>query len=252
MTPGRRLAGRHAAGRRRHGAVVAITALSAGAAVLLAGCASDSGQATAEPAFAAPILNPSASPSASTAPTRVVTLGDSLMSGFGLPPEQAWPILLGARAHVALTNLACPGMGFVVQGDCGTTYAGFVPAVTALQPELLVIESSSNDFWEDEDEVRSDTANTVYELHAAVPDARIVGLSTIWNDDPDVPADTKITSDALRDAVDAVGGTFVEVGQPLAGHPDWMQDDDVHPTARGQRAIEQTVMSALQDADVLP
>lgn len=237
----------------RRAAVASLTALSAGAIALLSGCAAGPAAPAALPTFAAPALQASPSPtSTSSAPLRVVTLGDSLMSGFNLEPDQAWPVLLAARAHVSLTNLACPGMGFVVQGDCGTAYAGFVPAVAALQPQLLIVESSSNDFWEDEDEIRADTANTLDALHSAAPDARIVGLSTIWNDDADVPPDTKLTSDALKDAVDNVGGTFIDVGQPLAGHPEWMQDDDVHPTPRGQRAIEQTVMSALQDADVLP
>ncbi|WP_295840068.1 SGNH/GDSL hydrolase family protein [uncultured Microbacterium sp.] len=234
-------------------AAVSMIALASGLVTVLAGCAAEPTEPEALPTFAAPALHPSptASPTAST-PERVVTLGDSLMSGYGLAPEQAWPTLLGSRARLALTNLACPGMGFVVQGDCGTTYSGFVPAVTALQPQLLIVESSSNDFWEDGDDVRVDTADTIQALHDAVPDARIVGLSTIWNDDPDVPDDTAVTSDALRDAVDAVGGTFLDVGQPLAGHPEWMQEDDVHPTPRGQRAIEQTVMSALQDAGILP
>ncbi|PTT19325.1 lipolytic protein G-D-S-L family [Microbacterium sp. HMWF026] len=234
----------------RRGWPLLLTAAVAGLAVALTGCAADP-ESSPVPTFAAPLVHATSAP-ASPAPSRVVALGDSLMSGYNLLPEQAWPVLLGARARVALTNLACPGMGFVVQGECGTSYAGFVPAVAALQPQLLIVESSSNDFWEDGDEIRSDTADTVDQLHAAAPDARIVGLSTIWNDDPDVPDDTAVTSDALRDAVQAVGGTFVDVGQPLVGHPEWMQDDDVHPTPRGQRAIEQTVMSALQDAGVLP
>lgn len=241
MTSGRRLT------------VASLTALSAGVVALLAGCAVSPASSATLPTFDAPALEPTPSPSTtSSGPLRVVTLGDSLMSGFGLEPEQAWPALLATRAHVSVTNLACPGMGFVVQGDCGTAYAGLVPAVAALQPQLLIVESSSNDFWEDEDEIRVDTADTVDQLHSAAPQARIIGLSTIWNDEADVPGDTQVTSDALKDAVDKVGGTFIDVGQPLQGHPEWMQEDDVHPTPRGQRAIEQTVMSALQDADVLP
>lgn len=232
-----------------------LVVVAAGLVLALSACAPEPAASAPLPTFAAPELEGSASPAPSpdeARPLRVVTIGDSLMSGYNLPPEEAWPVLLGDRAHLALTNLACPGMGFVVQGGCGTTYAGFVPAVAALQPQLVVVESSSNDFWEDGDEIRSDTSDTVSQIHNAAPDARIVGLSTIWNDDPDVPDDTAVTSDALRDAVDEVGGTFIDVGQPLVGHPEWVQDDDVHPTARGQRAIEQTVMSALQDADVLP
>lgn len=258
----------------RRSSAVSLTALAAAIAAMLAGCA-------AEPVVAAPdttaasAMSPSAtSPSpvsstpattasstatsstlASPAPStheRVVTLGDSIMSGFGLSASEAWPRLLAERAHLSVINLACPGMGFVVQGDCGTPYAGLVPAVAALQPDLLIVESSSNDFWQDGDEIRYDTADTLESLHAAAPDARIVGLSTIWNDDPEVPDDTAVTSDALRDAVEAVGGTYIDIGQPLAGHPEWMQSDDVHPTAHGQKAIEQSVMSVLQSAGVLP
>lgn len=235
------------------GRSTAAATLAVGLALTLTACAAESVAAGHEPTFSEPELSatPALATSSEPAPMRVVTIGDSLMSGFGLQPEQAWPALLASRAHLSLTNLACPGGGFVVSGDCGVTFSGFIPAVVALQPQLIVIESSSNDFWEDGDEIRTDITDTVDALHQAVPDARIVGLSTIWNDDPDVPDDTAVTSDALRDAVNAVGGTFIDVGQPLAHHPEWMQDDDVHPTARGQRAIEQTVMSALQDDDIV-
>lgn len=234
--------------------LVVTTAIAVGLGVLLTACAAETSTARPEPTFADPVLRPSptAIPSSTPAPLRVVTVGDSLMSGFGLEPEQAWPVLLGTRAHLNLTNLACAGAGFVVTGDCGVPFSGLAPAVAALQPQLIVVESSSNDFWEDGDEIRDETADTVELLREAAPDARIVGLSTIWNDEADVPDDTAVTSQALRDAVDDAGGTFLDVGQPLVGHPEWMQPDDVHPTPRGQRAIEQTVMSALQDADVLP
>lgn len=236
------------------GRSTAVAVLTAGMLLTLVACAAEPSAATGEPTLSAPALHPASTPTSSpqAPPLRVVALGDSVMSGFGLSPDEAWPELLGARADLDLVNLACAGDGFVVTGDCGTAYSGFVPAVAALQPQLILVESSSNDFWEDGDEIRTDTADTVWALHDAAPDARIVGLSTIWNDDPNVPDDTTVTSDALRDAVDAVGGIFVDVGQPLVGHPEWMQPDDVHPTPRGQRAIEQTVMSALQDADVLP
>lgn len=223
-----------------------------GGIVVLAGCAPERTDPDQALTFPAPTPAAVAAPSASLAPLRVVTLGDSLMSGAGLPLGEAWPALLAQREDVSLTNLACGGMGFVVTGECGTAYAGFSPAIAALQPDLIIVQSSSNDFWEDADEIRADTDDTIVQLHDAAPGARIVGLSTIWNDDPDVPDDTATTSDALRDAVDSVGGAFVDVGQPLVGHPEWLQDDDIHPTARGQKAIEQTVVSALQDAGVLP
>ncbi|WP_022877704.1 SGNH/GDSL hydrolase family protein [Microbacterium sp. B19] len=243
--------------RPRRVALPLLVAVAAGGVLVLAGCVPEPKSAVAPLTFSAPPLVPVASPASeeptpAPAPLRVVTLGDSLMSGAGLDHGQAWPDLLATREDVALTNLACAGMGFVVTGECGTAYAGFSPAVAALQPEVIIVQSSSNDFGQDADQIRTDTDDTVTQLRDAAPDARIVGLSTIWNDDPDVPDDTAVTTEALHNAVDSVGGTFVDVGQPLIGHPEWLQDDDVHPTVRGQIAIEQTVVSRLQDAGVLP
>lgn len=167
------------------------------------------------------------------------------MSGFGLNLGQAWPTLLAKEEHLTLTNLACGGMGFVVAGDCGTPYSGLIPAVAALQPQVVIVQSSSNDFGEDPDEVRAATIATIDQMHQAAPDAQIVGLSTIWNDDSDLPDEVASTSGDLQEAITLIGGTFVDVGQPLAGHPRWMQDDDVHPTARGQEAIARVIREKL-------
>ena len=241
---------------RRRASMLLLSAAAVSGLATMTACAPEPSHESSDRVAAVTFPSPSATPVAasqpSAAPVRIVTLGDSLMAGSGLERDEAWPALLAQRDGLSVTNLACGGMGFVVSGECGTSYAGFSPAIAALQPEVILVQSSSNDFWQDPDEIRTDTDDTVTQLRDAAPDARIVGLSTIWNDDPDVPDDTATTSDALRDALDSVGGTFVDIGQPLAGHPEWMQEDDVHPTARGERAIAQTVVSALQDAGVLP
>lgn len=229
--------------------LVAAVAFAGGAALVTTlvatGCAPE--PSAAAPVFSAPSPTPAGS-SHGAHRLRVVTIGDSLMSGYGLDLGQAWPTILAGKAHVSMTSLACGGMGFVVSGDCGTPYSGLVPALAALQPDIVVVESSSNDFGENPDDVRAQTLTTVEEMHDAAPGARIFGLSTIWNDDTDVPDEVGSTSDDLSVAISLVGGTFLDVGQPLAGHPDWMQDDDVHPTARGQQAIAQAVLTQLTDA----
>lgn len=222
--------------------------LSAGA-VLVTALLATACSPTPAPVFSAPSPTPAAS-SHGAHRLRVVTIGDSLMSGYGLDLGQAWPTLVANKAHVSMTSLACGGMGFVVSGDCGTPYSGLVPALAALQPDIVIVESSSNDFGEDPEDVRAQTLTTLEEMRDAAPGARIIGLSTIWNDETDTPDEVGSTSDDLSIAVTLVGGTFIDVGQPLAGHPDWMQDDDVHPTARGQEAIAQTVLGKLSDAGV--
>ncbi|MFT4210459.1 MAG: SGNH/GDSL hydrolase family protein [Microbacterium sp.] len=217
-------------------------------AVVLAACAPVEAETTDPIATTTPLASPTATTQLTTT---TVMIGDSIMSGYGLETSQAWPALLADTEPLQLTNLACGGTGFVAVGDCGTDYAGFIPAVAALAPQLVVIESSSNDFDLPADQIAVATEDTVQQLHDAAPYALIVGLSTIWNDDTDVPGDVDVTSAALEQALDEVDGVFIDVGQPLAGHPEWMQDDDVHPTAAGQRVIAAVVAAKLKAAGVL-
>lgn len=186
----------------------------------------------------------------SVAHPSVVTIGDSIMKGHGLQADQAWPALLAQRDGWRLDNLACDGAGFLAIGndaDCGETFAGLVAKAEELHPRTVIVEGSSNDFGQDNDSLSSETLSQLQQLRTALPNAQIIGLSTVWGDTA-VPAQLADVDAQVRDAVQAVGGTFVSVGQPLSGHPEWMQSDDVHPTAAGQRALAAAVQAAFDAA----
>lgn len=237
--------------RRALPALVAVAAIAG-----LAGCAPDQADPPPPPPTSAqPVTTPLPASVATEQPhakTRIVTIGDSLMSGYGLPRTDAWPLLLGSAEHVSVVNLACGGMGFIAVGDCGTPYSGLVPAVIALVPDIVVIEASSNDFDLSPDDLDQATMDTLQQLRAALPDTPIVCLSTIWNDDEDVPDDVAVTSDALAAAAAATGCIYIDVGQPLSGHPEWMQGDDVHPDVAGQRALAKSLAASMAAAGALP
>jgi len=183
----------------------------------------------------------------------VVAIGDSIMKGHGLTEAEAWPALLAAEDGWSLDNLACNGAGFLTTGDhndCDGTFAALVDRTLKLQPHTVIVEGSSNDFGEDDEALFQETVNELKELHRVLPDARIVGLSTVWNDTP-APAQLAHVNEQVARAVRQVGGRYVNIGQPLAGHPDWMQSDDVHPTAAGQAAIYLAVKNALAKAKIV-
>lgn len=202
---------------------------------------------------ASPSAGSSSAPSATAtivAHPGVVAIGDSIMKGHGLTAIEAWPALLAAQNGWRLDNLACDGAGFLAVGDdsdCGETFAGLVAKAEALHPHTVIIEGSSNDFGESNSALLPETDSQLAQLRLALPDARIIGLSTIWGDTavPDQLADVDAQ---VRDAVTKVGGQFLEIGQPLGGHPEWMQSDDVHPTAAGQLAIYAAVQTAFDAA----
>jgi acyl-CoA thioesterase-1 len=233
----------------------AIVAVATGA-MLLAGC---SGSDPMSLQIHAPGASKSPSATSSSIPSNtativahpgVVAIGDSIMKGHGLTAAEAWPALLAEQKGWRLDNLACDGAGFLAVGedsDCGETFAGLVAKAVALHPHTVIIEGSSNDFGESNSALLPETESQLAQLRLALPDAHIVGLSTIWGDTA-VPGQLADVDAQVRDAVTKVGGQFLEIGQPLAGHPEWMQSDDVHPTAAGQLAIYAAVQTAFDAA----
>jgi lysophospholipase L1-like esterase len=229
--------------------IVVVAVMAAGAATADAGAA----ERTAASATTAPSASPTASaPSASgTRPSSVVTIGDSITAGLGLDGSQAWPALIAAEDGIAVRNLGCSGAGFVATGSCGFDFAGLVAQASADDPDLVIIESSDNDFGQSDDDIAEATWRTVTALHAALPSATIVGLSTLWDQPGGTPAQVASTSAALENAITAVGGVYLDIGQPLRDDPDdLLQSDDEHPTASGQEVLGRTVRAALSSAGI--
>jgi len=219
--------------------VVLAAVLAAVSACALVGCSEDS-------SVAAPSPSPTGRAWDHAPGERIVVIGDSVSGGHGLTPEQAWPALLARTERWQLTNLSCDGAGVVASGDadqCATAYPGLVERAVDLRPRVVFVQASSNDLGEDDAQVTSATGRLVSLVHRELPAARVVGLSAVWNEQ-DPPAQLTTISHALRQAIRRDGGSYVDLGQPLAGHPEWMQADDVHPTARGQRALEAGVIDA--------
>ncbi|MFS0732812.1 SGNH/GDSL hydrolase family protein [Microbacterium sp. 1P10UB] len=180
----------------------------------------------------------------------IVTIGDSIMAGYGLDPDEAWPALMADTTGRDVVNISCSGAGFVAVGDCDTDFAGLIGEAAAQHPSLIIVQSSDNDADEDADDLDAATMDAVTALHDAAPDARIVGLSTLWNPSWDAPDAIAWSSDALQAAVEAVGGRFVDIGQPLHDRADLLQWDEEHPNVAGQRELRTTVLSALAESDI--
>ncbi len=185
------------------------------------------------------------------APPVIVTIGDSIMAGYGLDdPDQAWPALLGASTGATVVNLGCSGGGFIAEGECGGDFASLIPSAVAASPDVVIIQSSDNDYGYDPADIEVATRQTVDELRSALPNAQIVGFSTLWDQPETVPDDILSGSASLQDAVASVGGIGLDLGQPIAGQPDLLQDDDEHPTALGQQVLADVIRSTLGDAGI--
>jgi acyl-CoA thioesterase-1 len=201
----------------------------------------------------------SAALSATTAPTTgtaeatsepgpvVVAIGDSIMDGHNVESSHAWPQLIGAATNWQLTDLAEDGSGFVAVGDDGSTFQDQAVEAVDLHPSMVIIAASSNDLEQDPHDVASQTMETMSYLRDQLPDARIFALNAFWGDTTPPDELGELDSDILR-ASEAVDADYLDIGQPLAGHPELMQFDDIHPVSKGLTVIAAAVASAIRDA----
>jgi len=194
--------------------------------------------ASASPAPAAPALPA----------LQVLTIGDSIMNGHGLPAGDAWPYLVAADYGWSLDNDACDGVGVIAIGDpakCNSNYTGVIAAASTMTPDIVIFEGSSNDFGQDDAQLLAGTIADLRALRTEFPQAEIVGLSTLWGAGGP-PGPVAAVNAQVQQAVEAVGGTYLDIGQPMETHPEMMQFDNVHPNASGQALIATTIEAAIK------
>jgi acyl-CoA thioesterase-1 len=222
--------------------LIALVAVAA-AAIALAGC---SAAAPARPVAAEG--TPAAAPADRTRP-QVIAIGDSIAFGKGVLPDEAWPALIATQHGWTLTNLAVSGSGFVKSGWNGDTYRQQVDTALGLHPDYILIAATRNDRTEDPELVTSSADELLGELRDTFPRARIIGITTVWGADQP-PATVAVVDEIVKKAVTDVGGTFLDIGYPLAGHPELVQADGIHPNAAGERIVAKTIEDRLAPLDV--
>jgi acyl-CoA thioesterase-1 len=175
----------------------------------------------------------------------VAVIGDSIESGTGLRPAEAWPALVAVDRRWELENYSVPGAGFVAQGGDEQDFGAQVDQAIALRADMVLIGASDNDLGRDVSTVSAAMTAAVERLRTALPHARILGFNALTGQASD--GDLAPLNQALRNAVTAVGGHWLELGQPYRGRAGLVQNDGEHPTPAGQQAIAATVLERLDD-----
>lgn len=176
----------------------------------------------------------------------VVFLGDSLTAGYGLTADQAYPARVQQRIDDA-------GLGFRVvnAGVSGDTTAGGLRRVDWLlrQPiAVLVVALGGNDMLRGQsvDALRSNLRGILDKLLAAKPEARIViaGMRAAPNLGAGYGREFEQSYAEVASEYDAVLIPFVLEG--VAGDPALNQADGIHPTAKGQERVAETIWAAVE------
>ncbi len=183
-------------------------------------------------------------------------IGDSYTAGAG-SQEGGFVRLVAADQKWTARNLGRGGTGFttepnqdpaVAQLACSQdyceSYPEMIPAAAAVSPDVVVVSGGRNSVGRDPEELRTAIDSFFDELRAALPDARVIVTSPVWDDEPAPDA----LSDIARweaEAAASIGAEYVEIGQPLEGKPELLSGDGIHPNDEGHDALASAILTGL-------
>jgi acyl-CoA thioesterase-1 len=174
----------------------------------------------------------------------ILVFGDSLSAAYGIPPEQGWVALLTQR-------LKAQGYGYQivnasVSGETSSGGRERLPRALQLhQPTIVVLELGGNDGLRGLplEELRANLAAMVQLAQAAGAQVLLVGMRIPPNYGP------RYTDGFARVFPDVASQYHVPLVpfmlQNVALDPQRMQQDGVHPNARGEPPVLETIWPQL-------
>jgi lysophospholipase L1-like esterase len=144
-------------------------------------------------------------------------------------------------------NMGLGGTGYLAQywskGKLNVNYPGVLQTVN-FQPDIVIVSGGRNDQW------KPMTSATIYWFYASLrqkfPAAQLFATSPIWGASRKPPAKIALLQSSVQTATRANGATYIDLGNPLVGHPEYMAKDGLHPNARGHAAIANALILAVQ------
>ncbi|MCZ9880904.1 SGNH/GDSL hydrolase family protein [Arthrobacter sp. B2a2-09] len=194
-----------------------------------------------------------AGPRSATAPVQptVVIIGDSLSTGHGTSPADAWPNLVEndpgfQQFQATIVNAARDGSGYVSVGENGSTFGSQVDTAVTDETRLVLFFGSENDMGTSPGETEAAAARAFASVKSRAPHADIVVVgppsytSTPEAERLDIRDQDK--SAALKAGVDFVDP--IDLGWIMDDAADLIGPDGDHPSAAGQQYL-QAKMEAL-------
>jgi acyl-CoA thioesterase I len=191
-------------------------------------------------------------PPSGTPPIRVVVIGDSLSTGYGTSPNQAWPRLLQqghlpGKRPVQVTNAAENGSGYVVAGEDGNTFSMEVQVAVGPDADVVVFFGSDNDLGADPEELREAAASAFAAASSQAPQAVLVAVGPLSGSEEPDPVLAGVR-DSTASAAQNMGVQFIDpiADQWLSGRADvLLGPDGEHPSASGQKFLRDKMKGIL-------
>ena len=177
---------------------------------------------------------------AQTAPLKVAILGDSLAAGFGLHPEEAFPIRLEAALKEAGRNVAVSNQG--VSGDTSAGGLDRVDWMLGDRPDIVMVELGANDALRGTDPATTEKnlAAIIEKLKAAGTTVWLAGMMAPRNLGPDYVTRFDGMYKRLADKYQVPLYPFILEG--VAQDATLNQADGLHPNPKGVEVIVKNLL----------
>lgn len=198
-----------------------------------------SGGSPSRTAVASP--GPSSAASASTSPSpaqrTAAFLGDDWTAGVGASSRaKRFTTLLSRALGLRERNLGKDGSGYAAESTSKSAYSSRIDKLVAAKPQIVVVSGGRNDVVHDEVTPAATNAAKIFQLlHRKLPDATLVAIAPMWGDS--APPGTLVElGTAIKKAVSDVGGTYLDIADPIRGHTNFMATSS-DPADSGYAAI---------------
>ncbi len=175
---------------------------------------------------------------------QIICYGDSITAGHGLNPEQAYPAVLQRDLDQHGYSYKVTNMG--TSGATTKDAVADVGAVIKAHPAVVIVEFGGNDGLRGLplDQTRKNLDAVLTALEGAHIKVLLAGITLPPNYGPDyIGAFDKV----FRDMAAKHHTAFVPmIYKDLVNVPGTIQEDGIHPTAKGSEIIANTLMPALK------
>lgn len=166
---------------------------------------------------------------------QIVVLGDSISSGYGLDPQEAYPALLEAKLGLPVLNQG-------INGDTtASALARLSEDVLANSPWLVIVGLGGNDFLRKlpKTETEANLREIIVQIQAEKAIVVLLGMNLgLFKDE--------YKELYRRVAKDTNAYLIPQVLKNVLDNPNHRQRDIIHPNAKGQEILADRITQALK------